>query len=167
MVVSLVMVSAQSPESPPAKIGLVLSAGSAFGLAHIGVLKVLERENIPISFISANSMGSVIGGLYAAGYSPSEIESLAVNLDWMNLLSTGTSFGSKFLPERQQSHKYIFKLAHKNFFPIVPNEIISLQKVELVLIELFSEREYDAYYNFDIIFQSLKKIHFHVWIEAR
>ncbi len=154
----LVMVSAQSPKSGPAKVGLVLSAGGALGLAHIGVLKVLERENIPVSFISANSMGSIIGGLYAAGYSPSEIESIAVNLDWMNLLSTGTSFGSQYLPERQQSHKYIFKLAHKNFFPILPSEIISLQKVELVLIELFSEKEYDAYYNFDSLAVPLRII---------
>jgi NTE family protein len=146
---SLVMVFAQPPQPRPAKIGLVLSGGGALGLAHIGVLKVLERENIPISFISANSMGSIIGGLYAAGYSPAEIESIAIDLDWRNLLSAGTAFGSQYLPERQQSHKYIFKLAHRNFYPIVPSEIISLQKVEFLLIRLFAEKEYNAQYNFD------------------
>lgn len=149
VVVSLILLCAQPPQPQPVRIGLVMSAGGAFGLAHIGVLKVLERENIPVSFISANSMGSIIGGLYAVGYSPSDIESIAVNLDWSDLLSMGTSFGNQYLPERQQSHKYIFKLAHRNFYPIVPSAIISLQKVELVLMKLFSEKEYDAHYDFD------------------
>jgi predicted acylesterase/phospholipase RssA len=148
-VVLLILLSAQPTPGEPARIGLVLSAGSAFGLAHIGVLKVLARENIPVSFISANSMGSIIGALYAAGYSPTEIESIAVNLDWSGLLSMGTAFGNQYLPERQQSYKYIFKLAHRNFYPIVPSAIIPLQKVELVLMKLLSQKEYDAHYDFD------------------
>lgn len=147
--ISAVILSAQQSQPQPATIGLVLSAGGAYGLAHIGVLKVLERENIPVSYISANSMGSIIGGLYAVGYRPAEIESIAVNLDWNELLRGGTSFGNQYLPERRQSHRYIFKLAHRNFSPIVPSEIISLQKVEMVLMKLFSEKEYAARYNFD------------------
>lgn len=59
-------------------IGLALGSGSAFGLAHIGVLKVLEREHIPIDMISGSSIGSVIGGLWAAGYSAQDIEDLAL-----------------------------------------------------------------------------------------
>lgn len=56
------------------KIGLVLSGGGATGFAHIGVLKALEENNIPIDYITGTSSGALIGGLYAIGYSPSEIE---------------------------------------------------------------------------------------------
>ncbi len=56
------------------KIGLVLGGGGARGLAHIGVLKVLEREQIPISYIAGTSMGGLIGALYAAGISLDAIE---------------------------------------------------------------------------------------------
>ncbi|WP_205504296.1 patatin-like phospholipase family protein [Rufibacter psychrotolerans] len=61
------------------KVGLVLSGGGAKGLAHVGVLKVLEQNNIPIDYIVGTSMGSVIGALYAAGYSPQDIEDLVLS----------------------------------------------------------------------------------------
>lgn len=67
-------------ESKP-KIGLVLAGGGARGLAHIGVIKALEKQNIKIDYITGTSMGALIGGLYAAGLSPSEIEDFAINLD--------------------------------------------------------------------------------------
>ncbi|MFN3580451.1 MAG: patatin-like phospholipase family protein [Pseudomonas sp.] len=69
------------------RTGLVLSGGGARGLAHIGVLKQLEEQNIPIHAIAGTSMGAVIGGLYAAGYSADEIEQIALELDWANTLS--------------------------------------------------------------------------------
>ncbi|MDX5417916.1 MAG: patatin-like phospholipase family protein [Hymenobacteraceae bacterium] len=58
------------------KVGLVLSGGGAKGIAHVGVLKALEENNIPIDYIVGTSMGGIVGALYAAGYSPSEIEYL-------------------------------------------------------------------------------------------
>ncbi|WP_210462612.1 patatin-like phospholipase family protein [Rufibacter roseolus] len=61
------------------KVGLVLSGGGAKGLAHVGVLKVLEKNNIPIDYIVGTSMGSVVGALYAAGYSPQDIEDLVLS----------------------------------------------------------------------------------------
>ena len=71
----------------PLRTGLVLSGGGARGLAHIGVLKQLEEMNIPIHAIAGTSMGAVIGGLYAAGYSADELEALALELDWQETLS--------------------------------------------------------------------------------
>ena len=56
------------------KIGLALSGGGAKGFAHIGVLKVLEENGIPVDCISGTSMGSIVGGLYAMGYSADELE---------------------------------------------------------------------------------------------
>src|SRR4030066_315608 len=64
------------------KIGLALSGGGARGFAQIGILKVLEREKIPVACIAGTSMGGIIGGLFAAGYTASEIEDLALNLNW-------------------------------------------------------------------------------------
>src|SRR3546814_11353966 len=56
------------------KVGLVLSGGGAKGLAHIGVLKAFEENDIPVDYIAGTSMGGMVGGFYAAGYSPSAIE---------------------------------------------------------------------------------------------
>lgn len=69
------------------KVGLVLSGGGAKGLAHIGTLKALEENNVPIDYITGTSMGGIVGALYAAGYSPSEIEYIALSDDfqeWVN-----------------------------------------------------------------------------------
>src|SRR5690554_6439264 len=68
------------------KVGLVLSGGGARGLAHVGVLKALEEANIPIDYISGTSIGAIVGGLYAAGYSIKEIESFFLSYDFQNWL---------------------------------------------------------------------------------
>lgn len=62
------------------RIGLALGSGGAKGLSHIGVLKVLEENNVEISFVTGSSIGAIIGALYAKGYSPKEIEKLANNI---------------------------------------------------------------------------------------
>ena len=81
-----------SPESKPLtferpKIGLVLSGGGARGFAHIGVLKVLEENKVPIDYIVGTSMGSIIGGLYAIGLTPEEIEIGVKGIAWKNVFS--------------------------------------------------------------------------------
>ncbi|BDU10013.1 MULTISPECIES: patatin-like phospholipase family protein [unclassified Pseudomonas] len=74
-------------EAARPKIGLVLSGGAARGLAHIGVLKALEEQGVRIDAIAGTSMGAVVGGLYASGYSIAELEKLATTLDWQQALS--------------------------------------------------------------------------------
>lgn len=69
------------------KVGLVFSGGGAKGLAHIGVLKALEENNIPIDYIVGTSMGGIVGGMYASGYSPAEIEAVALSPDFQNWVS--------------------------------------------------------------------------------
>ena len=69
------------------RIGVVLSGGGAKGIAHVGVLKVLEELGIPIDYIGGTSMGSIIGGLYAYGYSAHELDSILRAADWSLLLS--------------------------------------------------------------------------------
>ena len=67
------------------KIGLVLGGGGARGAAHVGVLKVLEANKVPIDFIVGTSMGSIVGGLYAVGLSPDEIEQRINEIDWVDM----------------------------------------------------------------------------------
>lgn len=69
------------------KIGLVLSGGGAKGAAHIGVLKYIEEAGIPIDYIAGTSMGSIVGGMYALGYSSDEILSIISSVDWDRLIS--------------------------------------------------------------------------------
>ena len=75
---------AASPTPPPArpKVALVLSGGGARGLAHIGVLKVLRDLRVPVDFIVATSMGSIVGGAYAAGHTLEDMETFVKGADW-------------------------------------------------------------------------------------
>ena len=93
IIVSAPCAAAQNISSPPAsapkkrpKIGLVLSGGGARGFAHVGVLKVLEENHIPVDYIAGASMGALIGALYATGKTPAEMEKLVETLDWDKLL---------------------------------------------------------------------------------
>ena len=69
------------------KVGLVLSGGGAKGAAHIGVLKYIEEAGIPIDYIAGTSMGSIVGGMYALGYTSDEILSIISEVDWDRLIS--------------------------------------------------------------------------------
>jgi NTE family protein len=73
-------------------IGLVLSGGGARGFAHVGVLKVLEENRVPIDYVGGASIGGLIGALYAMGKTPAEIEELISTLDWDKLFVSSTSF---------------------------------------------------------------------------
>lgn len=87
LVVLLALLLSLNAFAEPQRTGLVLSGGAARGLAHIGVLKALEEQGIQIDAIAGTSMGAVIGGLYASGYSVEELRQLALSLDWSEVLS--------------------------------------------------------------------------------
>jgi predicted acylesterase/phospholipase RssA len=76
---------AAPPDRP--RVGLVLGGGGARGAAHIGVLRELERLHIPIDAITGTSMGAIVGGLYASGKSPAELEQIVASVDWADGLS--------------------------------------------------------------------------------
>lgn len=84
---SIVDINKPIPESYNPKIALVLSGGGAKGAAHIGVLKALEKYNVPIDYIVGTSVGSIVGAMYSVGYTPEEIEKIVFNLDFMDLFS--------------------------------------------------------------------------------
>ena len=94
------------------RIGLALGGGGARGVAHIGVLKALEELGIPIDCIAGTSMGAVVGGLYASGMSPEEIESHFKEADWRYLLSNGTPRESESFRSKQRD----FELGQNSAF---------------------------------------------------
>jgi NTE family protein len=69
------------------KIGLVLEGGGALGLAHIGVLQWLYQHHVPVDLVAGTSMGGLVGGIYATGRSPEQIQQLIQNVDWDQALS--------------------------------------------------------------------------------
>ncbi|MGY3016764.1 NTE family protein [Pseudomonas sp. TE6283] len=101
-------------EATRPKIGLVLSGGAARGLAHIGVLKALEEQGVRIDAIAGTSMGAVVGGLYASGYSIAELEKLATTLDWQQALSDAPP--RKDVPFRRKQDDRDFLIKQKLSF---------------------------------------------------
>lgn len=97
------------------KVGVVLSGGGAKGLAHIGVLKVLEEAGVEVSFIGGTSMGAIVGGLYASGYSATELDSIFRGLDSDALIRDYTPRGSKNFFEKRNDEMYALQLPFKNF----------------------------------------------------
>ncbi len=125
----------QHTERP--KIGLTLSGGGAKGLAHIGILKAIDAVGLNIDYITGTSMGSVIGSLYAIGYSADSIEKIARNLDWEFLLSNQSSLRSVFMQEKEEYSKYIVELPWINHRFTLPTGILESQELWLLLSELF------------------------------
>ncbi|MBT1444011.1 patatin-like phospholipase family protein [Shewanella sp. JM162201] len=80
LLLMLIVCAAEAAERP--KIGLVLSGGGAKGAAHVGVLKVLEANHIPVDYVAGTSIGAYVAGMYALGYSAAEIEAIMMNVDW-------------------------------------------------------------------------------------
>ncbi len=93
------------------KVGLVLSGGGASGLAHIGVLKALEENGIPIDYITGTSAGALIGSLYAAGFSPSEIEALVLDHDFELMASGDLQRKQHFLLREDELHSGMVSLS--------------------------------------------------------
>lgn len=98
------------------KVGIVLSGGGAKGVAHIGVLKVLEEAGIPIDYIAGTSMGAIVGGLYAVGYDSHRLDSLVRKQDWMFLLSDKVYRYNLPFSEKDMNEKFLIS------FPFSPDK---------------------------------------------
>ena len=112
------------------KVGLVLSGGGAKGVAHIGVLKVLEEAGIPIDYIAGTSMGSIVGALYAIGYDSHIMDSLVRAQDWMFLLSDKVYRYNLPFSEKEETEKYLVSVPIKNNRELkIPSGFISGQNI--------------------------------------
>ena len=92
---------AQGADKRP-KIGLVLSGGGAKGLAHVGVLKAIDKAGLTIDYISGTSMGAIIAAMYATGYSGEEIEIASSNIDWMSMMSGNVDYKDISIEEKPE-----------------------------------------------------------------
>ena len=105
----------KSVENTRPKVGLVLSGGGAKGLAHIGVLKVIDSLGIKVDYIGGTSMGAVVGGLYASGYTANQLDSIFSKIDVDALLQDYTPRESKSFYEKRNDEIYALTLPFNNF----------------------------------------------------
>lgn len=132
-------------------ISLALSGGGARCLAQIGVLEVLEENNIPIKFVAGTSMGAIIGGLYCAGYSPGELHDLVVEIDWDDLLSSAPIRSAILATAKGKQEKSLIKIGFDNFQPVLPRGITSGQKLSNLLTELSYRAGVKTTISFDLL----------------
>ena len=124
MIVAVLMVSAvnaqndsvslTSQETSPQtrkKVGVVLSGGGAKGMAHIGVLKVLEKAGIPVDIVTGTSIGSIVGGLYSIGYNAHSLDSMVRKQDWTYVITDKEDLSKQSYLDRKKENTYIFNTA--------------------------------------------------------
>lgn len=113
--VLIIPILATAQQEKDIKVGLVLSGGGAKGLAHIGALKVIEEAGIEIDYIGGTSMGAIVGGLYAVGYTPAQMDSIFQVLDFEELIRDRVPRSSKTFIERAHNERYTLTLPFDNF----------------------------------------------------
>ncbi len=139
-------------------VGLVLSGGGAKGIAHIGLIQALEDNDIPIDYITGTSMGAIVGGLYACGYTPAEMMEL-INSDYFGYLSSGkadpafTYYFSKGSPSPQMFAMSVGgrdSTARSKIFN--PQSLISPMPMSFGFMQIFSAYGAQCDGNFDRLF---------------
>jgi NTE family protein len=130
----LVFVAARAQQRP--KIGLCLSGGGAKGLAHIGLLKVIDSAGIKIDYITGTSMGAVLGGLYAIGYTGNELEVIARDARWGVLFSNHVPMTDINIEEKDEFGRYLAELPMVGLKPSLPLGAIEGQQLYRMLSDL-------------------------------
>ena len=130
-------------------VGLALSGGGARGFAHIGVLKAFEEAGFEPDLIVGSSMGSVIGGLYAAGYSTRELESIARSADWSELFLDRPQRRNLFLGQKETVSRHIFSMRFRGWVPEVPMALSKGQQLSELLFDYVYHAPYSAWPSFD------------------
>ena len=123
------------------KIGLVLSGGGAKGFAHIGVLKEIDKAGLQIDYIGGTSMGAIVGGLYAIGYSGEQIEQIVLDTDFISVLRDKLPRKSESFFEKEHGGNTIVTLPIKNRSLNLPKGVSKGQNVLNLLMELLASVE--------------------------
>ena len=119
------------------RIGLTLSGGGAKGFAHIGVLHVIDSLGLKVNYISGTSMGSVVGGLYAAGYSAADIERIALSIDWAHVFDPNPELENIHVRDRYRSGKFLIEIPFEKLRVVVGTGAIEGQQLWSRLEQLF------------------------------
>ncbi|MGL4995329.1 MAG: patatin-like phospholipase family protein, partial [Deefgea sp.] len=137
LVLPCVFLSLQALAERP-RVGLVLGGGGARGFAHVGVLKVMEENRIPVDCVIGTSIGSLVGAAYAVGRTPAEMEERILKADWNDLLSTSLPRQKNTFRQKQDSrHSLLIELGLSDSGEIkLPDSAISTQKIGFFLREL-------------------------------
>jgi NTE family protein len=130
--------SAQTPvaETPKRlRVGLALSGGGARGAAHIGVLKVLEELRVPVDCIAGTSMGAVVGGSFAAGTTPAEMERVIDTTDWKEVFTDRPPRGEIAIRRKQDDYKSLFapEFGFRDWSILLPKGIVAGVNIESFL----------------------------------
>lgn len=136
LITALVIAQEQQPKE--LKVGLVLSGGGAKGLAHIGALKIIEESGVRIDYIGGTSMGAIIGGLYASGYSARQLDSIFEELDFDQLIQDNIPRTSKTFYEKNESDKYAVTLPFDGLKVSFPSGLSKGQNVYNLFSQLTS-----------------------------
>ena len=141
--VAPLVAAAAAPPVPPAGaaapcIGLVLGGGGARGAAHIGVIEVLEREHIPICRIAGTSMGAIVGGMYAAGYSPEDMHRIIEGIDWGDVFSDDPAREERPMRRKAADYRYLlnFEIGWREGRIATPVGVVQGQKLLMLLRRL-------------------------------
>ena len=141
--------SATSGQRP--RLTLVLSGGGARGAAHIGVLKVLEELRVPVDLIVGTSMGSIVGGLYATGWTPAEIEDILAGIDFGTVFVDYPRRADETFRRKGDDREFLipFKLRFKGWKPYLPQSFLGGQRLETLLrtleIQATGARDFDDF----------------------
>lgn len=147
---SSVFESAANPGGAKAqKIGLALSGGGARGIAHIGVIMAMEENNIPIDLVAGTSMGSIVGGLYACGYSGEEMRAIVHQLDWNSILNQKPDPKHVLVSKRYGMLEPLIRLRFKFWDIYIPFGLNNGQRISEELFALTAEANFAAQNNFD------------------
>lgn len=119
------------------KIGVTLSGGGAKGLAHIGILKAIDSAGINVDYLTGTSMGSIIGALYAVGYSAADIERMARKVDWSEMLTNQSSLRGIVIEEKDEYSRYAVELPWVNNGFKLPSGVVEGEELWLKFAELF------------------------------
>src|SRR5213083_1327762 len=118
------------------KVGVALSGGAARGLAHIGVLKVLEEAGVPVDVIAGTSMGSVVGGLYAVGYTAPQLDTIVRTEDWYRLLTDPVDRRDLAVDRKFTEDHYLLTLPIQRGGIKLPRSVVAGQRVSQLLTRL-------------------------------
>lgn len=118
------------------KVGLVLSGGGTRGLAHIGVLKVIEELGLPVDVVTGTSMGSVVGGLYASGYNAMQLENIALERDWSQIFDDRVDRRQRPNMQRRWDERFLVSIPIEGGGPTFPSGLLRGQRIMTMLSDL-------------------------------